>query len=79
MIQKNGYEQDALGDTVLKILYAGEDEEMDINQEGDLIIKAGGQELIHKIEKKGDPNTHSSQLNEMGDWPMKHVFIEISL
>ena len=26
MIQKNGYETDPLGDTVLKILYAGEDE-----------------------------------------------------
>ena len=43
MIQKNGYEADPLGDTVLKILYAGEDEEMDINQDGDLIISAGGQ------------------------------------
>jgi hypothetical protein len=55
MIQKNGYEADVLGDTVLKILYAGEDEEMDINQEGALTIKAGGQELIHKIEKKVNP------------------------
>ena len=54
MIQKNGYETDPLGDTVLKILYAGEDEDMDINPEGNLIISAGGQQLVHKIEKKSE-------------------------
>lgn len=45
-------EANPLGDTVLKILYAGEDEEMDIDGSGNLIIKAGGQEIIHKIEKE---------------------------
>lgn len=52
MIQKNGFEEDPLGDTVLKILYAGEDEEMDINGDGNIVISAGGQTLVHKIEKK---------------------------
>ena len=63
MIQKNGYETDPLGDTVLKILYAGEDESMDINPEGNLIISAGGQELVHKIEKKVSEN----KTDEMAD------------
>lgn len=49
MIQKNGLDQNPLADTVLKILYAGEDEEMDIDTNGDLIIRAGGQEIIHKV------------------------------
>lgn len=49
MIQKNGLEANPLGDTVLKILYAGEDEEMDIDGSGNLIIKSGGQEIVHKI------------------------------
>jgi hypothetical protein len=50
MIQKNGLEAHPLGDTVLKILYAGEDEEMDIDGEGTLIIRSGGQEIIHKMD-----------------------------
>lgn len=50
MIQKNGLEAHPLGDTVLKILYAGEDEEMDIDGTGNLVIKAGGQEIIHKVQ-----------------------------
>lgn len=57
MIQKNGYEEHPLGDTVLKILYAGEDEEMDIDPSGDLIISAGGQRIVHSVQKadqKGD-------------------------
>lgn len=52
MIQKNGFENHPLGDTVLKILYAGEDEEMDIDPSGDLIITAGGQQIVHKVEKE---------------------------
>ena len=51
MIQKNGLESHPLGDTVLKILYAGEDEEMDIDGSGNLVIRAGGQEIIHKVDK----------------------------
>lgn len=35
---------------MLKILYAGEDEEMDIDGSGNLVIKAGGQEIVHKIQ-----------------------------
>ena len=31
-----------MGETVLKILYAGEDEGMDIDGNGDLVITAGG-------------------------------------
>ena len=54
MIQKNGYEAHPLGDTVLKILYAGEDEEMDIDPSGDLIISAGGQRIVHTVEKQAD-------------------------
>ena len=50
MIQKNGVEAHPLGDTVLKILYAGEDEEMDIDAEGTLMIRSGGQEIIHKMD-----------------------------
>jgi hypothetical protein len=42
MIQKNGLEANPLGDSVLKVLYAGEDEEMDINASGNLVIRAGG-------------------------------------
>ena len=49
MIQKNGYEEHPLGDTVLKILYAGEDEEMDIDASGDLIISAAGQRIVHTV------------------------------
>lgn len=54
VIQKNQFETTKIGDTVLKILYAGEDEGMDIDGNGDLIITAGGQTLVHKV--KGDDN-----------------------
>ena len=37
---------------MLKILYAGEDEEMDIDATGNLVIRAGGQEIIHKVDKE---------------------------
>ena len=50
MLQKNGVETHPLADSVLKILYAGEDEEMDVIANGDLIIKAGGQEIIHTMD-----------------------------
>ena len=36
---------------MLKILYAGEDEELDINAEGDLVISAGGKQMVHKVQK----------------------------
>ena len=42
MIQKKGFEAHPIGDAVLKILYAGEDEGMDINAAGDLVITTGG-------------------------------------
>lgn len=51
MIQKNGLEALPVCDTVLKILYAGEDEEMDIDGTGNLVITAGGQTIVHKVEK----------------------------
>ena len=52
MIQKNELENHPLCDTVLKILYAGEDEEMDIDASGNLVIRAGGQEIVHKVDKE---------------------------
>ena len=51
MIQKNGLEANPICDSILKILYAGEEEQLDINGGGDLVIKAGGQEIIHKVQK----------------------------
>ena len=53
MITKNGLEANPVCDTVLKILYAGEDEEMDIAANGDLVIRAGGQEVIHPVQTEG--------------------------
>jgi hypothetical protein len=35
----------------LKILYAGEDEEMDIDGSGNLVIHTGGQDIIHQVNK----------------------------
>jgi len=52
MIQKNGLEENPVCGAVLKILYAGEEETLDIDANGDLLIKAGGQELIHKVPKE---------------------------
>jgi len=69
MIQKNGFEAHPLGDTVLKILYAGEDEEMDINAGGDLVINAGGQTIVHKVEKEviKPAGTDNKENEEMHD------------
>lgn len=52
MIQKNGLEANPICDSVLKILYAGEEEELDINAAGDLVIKAGGKEIVHTVPKE---------------------------
>jgi len=38
-----------MGEAVLKILYAGEDEGVDVTAEGDLVITAGGQTITHKV------------------------------
>ena len=51
MIQKNGLDTHPDCDMILKILYAGEDENMDIAANGDLVIKAGGEEVVHKVKK----------------------------
>lgn len=50
MIQKNGLEAHPLGDTVLKILYAGEDEDIDVTAEGNVVINSGGQTIVHKVD-----------------------------
>ena len=49
LLQKKGLEEHPMGEAVLKILYAGEDEGVDVTAEGDLVITAGGQTITHKV------------------------------
>lgn len=45
MLQKRGLDQDALGSEILKILYASEEEQVTVNEKGELTItQAGGAE-----------------------------------
>jgi hypothetical protein len=69
MVQKKGFEAHPIGDAVLKILYAGEDEGMDINGDGDLLITAGGQTVTHKIERleAANPEAEAENNEEMAD------------
>ena len=38
LIQKKAFDKNPMGESILKVLYAGEDEGMDINEEGNLLI-----------------------------------------
>ena len=38
MLQKRGMDQDPLGSEILKILYASEEEQVTVNEKGELII-----------------------------------------
>lgn len=50
IIQKKGFEANPMGETVLKILYAGEDEEIQINNENNLIITGpNGESVVHPV------------------------------
>jgi len=50
IIQKKSFDTNPLGETVLKILYAGEDEVIEINEDNNLIITAqDGQSGIHNV------------------------------
>ena len=49
IITKNGLNKSVVGESVLKVLYAGEDEQMDIDGSGNIVIRTGGQEIIHQV------------------------------
>ena len=43
MLQKRGMDQDPLGSEILKILYASEEEQVTVNEKGELIITQAGE------------------------------------
>jgi len=50
IIQKKSFDTNPMGETVLKILYAGEDEVIEINEDNNLIITAqDGQSGVHVV------------------------------
>ena len=50
LLQKKGFDKHPMGEAVLKVLYAGEDEGMDINENGDLLItQPNGETFLHEV------------------------------
>jgi len=43
MLQKKGLDQDPLGSEILKILYASEEEQVTVNEKGELTITQAGE------------------------------------
>ena len=43
MLKKRGMDQDPLGSEILKILYASEEEQVTVNEKGELIITQAGE------------------------------------
>ena len=43
MLQKRGMDQDPLGSEILKILYASEEEQVTVNEKGELTITQAGE------------------------------------
>jgi hypothetical protein len=55
LITKHGLDKMPLGKGMLKILYAGEDEKVEMTDTGDLILQsADGKTSTHKIEKTSE-------------------------
>lgn len=55
LITKHGLDKMPLGEGMLKILYAGEDEKVEMTDTGDLILQsADGKTSTHKIEKTSE-------------------------
>lgn len=55
-----------MGESILKVLYAGEDEGIDINEDGNLIItQPNGEQFVHEVinpdlQEKIQPGNHGS-------------------
>jgi len=50
LLQKKSFDKHPMGEAVLKVLYAGEDEGMDINENGDLLItQPNGETFLHEV------------------------------
>jgi hypothetical protein len=53
-----------MGEAVLKVLYAGEDEGMDINENGDLLItQPSGETFLHEVV---NPELQGEQIQPSG-------------
>jgi len=51
VLQKSAYETHPMGEAVLKVLYAGEEEQIEVNGDGHLEIMQDGKKVIHEIKK----------------------------
>jgi len=76
IIQKKSFDTNPMGETVLKILYAGEDEVIEINEDNNLIITAqDGQSGVHVVvnpdtQGKADTNGDVNGAADEGDEQM---------
>ena len=60
LITKHNFEKSPMGEGILKVLYAGEDEAIEMTNEGDLVMSsADGKSSTHKVTVGEAPTTNA--------------------